>query len=235
MLGLFGKRSQDVGYRTINDIEASISVKRAQKGKLHLRKVVPIVVIDDQPFEPGNNLQNHGYQITHVRDVKTLAEIERYPVILCDLQGVGTQLSEENQGAHLIREIKTHYPDKVVIAYTGIAKNKTMTRVAQQSADYFLKKDADIDQWLTALDQAVDKVTDPVRVWKEFRKRMLDAGLTPLQLAKLESAYVAGLEVDGDKARENLVSAASGLSLTQDLRGVIQGFVASLIFKALVG
>lgn len=241
MLSIFGaifgrpQTGRDSVWKSVNELEPIVRVARARKGQLALRAAAPIVAIDDQAFEPGQNLLNNGYKITHLRDINNVHDVETFPIVLCDLQGVGAQLHADMQGAHLIREIKTHFPAKVVVAYTGIAKNRIMTKQAQSYADTFLKKDADLDEWITALDEAVIRVTDPVIMWKEFRKRMLDAGMTPFQLTQLEHAYVSGFERSGDHARAAVESTAGRLNLSQDIRAIVQGFIASLVFKAHIG
>lgn len=235
MRNLFRAPAKEKEWRSVNDLESSVRLKKNQKGKLELRESVQIAVIDDQPFEPATNLRNNHYNITHINDLQNINEIKGYAIILCDLQGVGAQLHGSLQGAHLIKEIKTHYPEKIVIAYTGGARTSAMARTAQQFADKFLKKDDDLDEWIGSLDDAIDKVADPVYMWKEFRKRLLDFGVTPFQLTKLEDAFVSGYEAGGDGANDNVQQAADGIGLTQDVRAVVQSFVASAIFKILVG
>jgi DNA-binding NarL/FixJ family response regulator len=232
--GVFGKK-ETRAFRSINDIEARVRVALAQRGKLALRSSVPIMVIDDQPFEPAVNLSNNHYVINYREDLTRIEDAKSYPIVLCDLQGVGAQLHSELQGAHLIRELKTHYPEKVVIAYSGIARNAGMARAAQDHADKFLRKDADIDSWIEALDAAILQVSDPVYMWKEFRKRVLDSGMTPFQLAELEDAFVNNLFEGDAKVQTSIGDRVSRLGLQGDLRSIVTGFVSSLIFKALVG
>jgi hypothetical protein len=51
---MFGKKpSPPRRLRAVNEIENDIKVSMAQKGRLALREAVPIVVIDDQAFEPA--------------------------------------------------------------------------------------------------------------------------------------------------------------------------------------
>jgi CheY-like chemotaxis protein len=203
---------------------------------LALREIVPIIVIDDQPFEPGNNLRSNHYNISQLQDLQNVTEVDLHPIVLCDLQGVGAKLHTDLQGAHLIREIKKHFPEKVIIAYTAISKNTNMSKIAQANADLFLKKDAPLEDWIDALDGAIQNVTDPVYMWKKFRKRLLDTGMTPYQLTKLENAFVSGAQSGNTKdVQTSVMTIIDRLGIHHDLRAIIQGFVASLIFKWLVG
>jgi hypothetical protein len=227
------RRKRDTVWESINELDDRIRVNRARRDGLTLRANVPIVVVDDQPFDPANNLRHNHYLINHLSDIQNIDEVKTFPIVLCDLQGVGSKLHAELQGAHLIREIKQHFPEKIVIAYTGIGRNNLMSRAAQQSADTFLKKDADLDEWIDALDGAIRNVTDPVYMWKRFRKRLLDAGMTPFELTRLEDSFVRGATTGRkDDTQQRVLSVVEKLGLQNDLRAVVQGFVSSLIFQA---
>lgn len=235
MFGKLFRSDAPVDWQSINDIEPLIRARKAQTSKLSLRESAPIVVIDDQAFEPAANLRNNHYNINHMSDVQNINQVMSYPIVLCDLQGVAGQLHASLQGAHVIKEIKEHYPQKIVIAYTGGARTSQMARAAQQYADTFLKKDASLDEWIEALDSAIEKVTDPIHMWKQFRKRLLDTGVTPVQLVQLEDAYVRGLNGGKDAVEVNIASVSDRLGLAQDVRVVVQSFIASIIFKLFLG
>ena len=222
-------------FLSVNDIESAVQLKLSQIGKLRLRETVRIAVVDDQHFSAEINLRNNGYRIDTFRDLNSLQALTSYPIILCDLQGVGAELNPELQGAHLIRELKTHYPEKFVVAYTGVGKTSIMSRTAQDYADTFLKKDADLDAWLEVLDQAIGAVTNPIDLWKEFRKRALDSGMTPIQLAEMEDEFVNRFWGGNEAVAEGLLARAMKIGLHKDLRAVVQSLVASLIFKAIIG
>jgi CheY-like chemotaxis protein len=227
---------REPSWLSIDDLDRAIRVRRTQRNMLALREIVPIIVIDDQPFEPGNNLRSNHYNISQLQDLQNVTEVDLHPIVLCDLQGVGAKLHTDLQGAHLIREIKKHFPEKVIIAYTAISKNTNMSKIAQANADLFLKKDAPLEDWIDALDGAIQNVTDPVYMWKKFRKRLLDTGMTPYQLTKLENAFVSGAQSGNTKdVQTSVMTIIDRLGIHHDLRAIIQGFVASLIFKWLVG
>jgi hypothetical protein len=57
--------------------------------------------------------------VTLLGDPSNVDAVVPHNIILCDVQGVGHSLDSKKQGAFLIREIKAHFPDKYVIAYTG--------------------------------------------------------------------------------------------------------------------
>jgi hypothetical protein len=218
--------------KNINDL--SVLVKKTQAGRdLHkLRSQVSICVIDDEPFHALNNLRNNQFSIIELGDVRAVATVSNYPIILCDLRGVGGELNSVDESSHLIKEIKKQYPDKYVIAYTGEANSTTIAKRAKESADLFLKKDASLDQWIEILDQAILLVSDPVEVWKGFRNRLLEAGVPLIDLVGLEHGYVKGIESQGlEPTKRHLNSIINRLDLSGDVRVVAQNFISSIIFK----
>lgn len=230
MFSIFSKSD----WRSISELEPLVQRARAKKNKLEIRATVKILVIDDQPFNAGQNLRNNGYNITHVSDVHSISQAVDYQIVLCDLQGVGTQVHANLQGAHLIKEIKGNYPQKIVFAFTGGATNSLMAKAAERYADKFLKKDADLDDWIEALDSSIDNIIDPVYMWKQFRKHLLDSGVTPFQLTQIEDFYVRSFGGAGGD-RNEIVSLAERIGVQPDVRAVIQGFISSLIFKLIIG
>jgi DNA-binding NarL/FixJ family response regulator len=108
------------------------------------------------------------------------------------------------QGAHLISEIKKNFPQKYVLAYTGGAQGAILERSIQIADDY-LKKDVDIDDWCDHLDNAIEILANPAKIWRQVRHRLLDAGISPYQLAVLEDTFVrnalCGRNVSGAEGR----------------------------------
>lgn len=177
--------------KNLETLESKLKIQRAHHSPRELRAKVSIAVVDDEQFQPLSNLTNHGFQLKHFPDVSDLSVLESYQIILCDLQGVGTFLNPNDQGAHLIRELKTNYAEKYVLSYTGGASNTNLTRLGNQYADSYVKKDADIATWQEKLDAAIFEVTDPVVVWKKFRARLIEKyDLNLLDVIQFENAYV---------------------------------------------
>jgi hypothetical protein len=177
--------------KNLKDLAKKISMQNVNIGQHELRAKVEIAVIDDEHFQPLVNLNNHGFKLIHLPDIAGISLIADYQVVLCDLQGVGRFLNPTDQGAHVIREIKTQFPEKYVLAYTGGAANSGITRLGNQFADSYIKKDADIATWQDKLDRAIEEVSNPVIVWKKFRTRLLDKyDLNLIDVMQFENTYV---------------------------------------------
>lgn len=219
-------------YRQISELEGNQKLGLATKTDRERRALVPIAVVDDQPFKPEHNLRNIGYDIRVIGDIKNLDELVSYNIVLCDLQGVGKLLNESAQGAFIIDELKRNHPEKYVIAYTGGSLDDAITIRAQQVADSFLRKDTDIDEWRDKLDEVISLVSDPVFVWKRQRDALVDADVATLDILRLEDAYVSSIkEGSVSKYRQFIETSRPG----SDLRAIAQSLIASGIFKILVG
>src|SRR5436190_24229097 len=104
------------------------------------RERIPIIVIDDKAFPYLKLLRAHHYNLRKVDDITDVKMVEAYPIVLCDIRGVGRSLSTKFEGAHVIAEIRKHYPSKVIIAFTGQQYDPSYNAYLQQ-ADFTEKKD----------------------------------------------------------------------------------------------
>jgi DNA-binding NarL/FixJ family response regulator len=217
------------------ELLAELKVARSSGPAIEKRPKVDIAVIDDQPFAPFQNLTNHGFRLQRFSDVSTIKQINGYPVVLCDLQGVGKELNKSLQGAHLIKEIKRNYPEKVVIAYTGGSQNANVTKLAFAAADGFLPKDEHIEKWVDSLDEAIGLVTDPIRTWKITRSTLLEHSATVEQVMWLEDAYVGACQGSYEGAQRVLQKSTQSLSLAPLAKGVMENLIASAALKLVFG
>jgi DNA-binding NarL/FixJ family response regulator len=181
-------------------------------------------------FSPMEYLRRHGYDVTHFRDIDSLDSLSRYAIILCDLVGVGSRLSPTQQGAHVIEEIKKHYPEKVVIAYTGGARPDLLGRGIPAS-DYYLPKDANVEQWCESLDNSIRLLGNPVTVWKKLRHRLLDAGVTPYQLAELEDTFVRKVLIGEEFTVPHLETESARLKIPPVAEAVLKHLIFSVTFE----
>ncbi len=176
---------------SIDDLE---KIKKSILIKLphELRKLTKILVIDDKPFTPLENLTSQDYRINWLPDVHGLDECQEYNIILVDLKGTGKRFDAREQGLHLIRELKRRYPDKSIIAYSAGA-SADIVEQAKLEADEFLSKDARIEEWVQVLDASIKSVLDPVENWKKIRDRAIITGVSLFDCALLEHFYIKSL------------------------------------------
>lgn len=219
--------------RSIDEADKDFRVLFPQKSLQDVRRSVRIVVIDDKDFSPLQNLQQHQFSITHLRDLSTIDTIRDYPVVLVDLQGVGRELNPRQQGAHLIREIKANFPEKYVIAYTGGAAPDLLVP-SIEVADRFTQKDTSIEDWCELLDEGTLAVIHPAVVWRKNRTRLLDKGVTPFQLACLEDTLVRSLLANPSAISTNLELMSAKLKLSSDIRTIVNSMISNALFSLIV-
>jgi hypothetical protein len=195
------------------------------------RKDVKMALIDNEPFEYLDDLKFHGFNISYFKDVEAIESMLAYEVILCDIKGVGQKFKSKYEGAHVMKELNLTYPFKTIFAFTGYSYDPTFNSYLS-TVDNVLKKDIDQDEWIEALDLAINLATDPVKRWFKIRNFLLAREVSLFNLTKLEDEYVSILLNKGDLSTFPSKKATKGMP--QDLRAVLQSFTASLIFKLLI-
>ena len=195
------------------------------------RKSVHIAVIDDEKFHPEISLAKNGYNIKVFEDIERIDDVESYQIVLCDLSGVGIKLNSDTQGAHLIKEIKATYPDKVVIAYTAGSPSGEYMQKVIKSSDYYLQKDADLDSWQETLDKSISEVLDPIKSWKKIRKKLLDHNIRLCDLTKLEDAFVKDLSKGGKNYKIQIPQLAKNMKLDKEIIKIISNSLTKTLFN----
>ena len=221
-----------MSYRQISSLEQKRNLAAATENDRTRRKRVPIAIIDDEPFTAQQTLTNHGYDVHPIGDIKSLSEIDNFNIILCDLRGVGQYFDKKNQGAYLIDEIKRNHPEKFVIAYTGGAQSDEMSQRANRASDTFIRKDADVEEWRNKLDDLIDRLCDPVIVWRRQRDALVKNNVATLDILKLEDSFVRTVEIGRPS---HFAERIQRLSLGADARAIAQSLVGSGILWLLTG
>ncbi|TGK87929.1 hypothetical protein EHQ24_01595 [Leptospira noumeaensis] len=193
-----------------------------------LRKNTSIAVIDDEPFISGNNLRDRDFNIKEIGDIKAIQSIASYPVVLCDIKGVGAAFKSEYEGGYIISEIVKYFPHKVVIAYTGERFDPTYNKFFQL-CDFTMKKDSTLDEWADALDQAIKIAVNPINQWIKTRNRLLSMGISSINLIKIENAFVNSVITNENKFHNQKV-----LNILQaDMKQIMLNLIANVITKGI--
>ena len=214
---------------SIEEIDSDLNILFPHKSLQDVRRMVQIAVIDDKDFSPIRNLQQHQFNITHLRDITTIDTIRSYHLVLVDLQGIGRELNPNQQGAHIIREIRAIYPEKYIVAYTGGAPPELLVP-SVETADKFTQKDTSIEDWCELLDEGARTVIHPAVVWRKNRHRLLDKGVTPFQLACLEDTLVRNLLKNPSSLAITMESKSVELNLSSDVRTILSSLIANAVF-----
>src|SRR5262245_36808370 len=217
-------------YKSIDYLNKKLIFTTFSGRIIDKRSKFHIAVIDDEDFTPLENLLRHNYRIIHIRDVHSIDIMRSYHVVLCDLIGVGMNLSSTMQGAHLINEIKKSFPEKIIVAYTGGGRPELL-EPSIQTADYFLKKDASVEEWCQILDKSIEDLANPVTVWKKLRHRLLDAGIAPYQLTELEDNFVTTTLRGEEYSVDKLSHETNRLPISPGAKAVLEHFLVDVGFE----
>ena len=118
-----------------------------------------------------------------------------YPIIIVDVNGVGNKRGS-NGMEFAINYKRTHPLTQIVLisAYfneTGPEK----IQEAEACLDGIFKKGASYDKEMrTILDKCIDRVTDPVHIWRTTRDIMLSNGTPIGKVAYFENQFVSVVE-----------------------------------------
>lgn len=198
------------------------------------KRRVQIAVLDDNPFAPKEALLHHRFLITELGpDIRSLDQVSTYPIIVCDVAGVGRAFGSSLEGAHLVNEIRKTYPDKFLIGYTG-QTHSVATSNALTAADKRMAKDESIEAWIQNLEMGLNQVVNPRNRWIRMRRALLERGVELFDVFKLEQAFIKAVQ---QRKPEVLTDEAGGLGITQEVKDLILKFsataVATLVGKAL--
>lgn len=210
---------------TIKDLNIpSRKIKSASRGRFK------IAIIDDEEFVFLEELRKSGFDITKYDDALDLQMLDSYPIIICDIKGVGRNFKSPMGGAFLIRELKKKYPLKAYATYTGSTYDISINSYLE--GVNIIKKDIEIDDWCVEIDSLIRKISDPKEVWLKIREILLKEEVDLISLANLEDEYVdIILNKNGDF--HNFPSVKKDHGLNPDVRAVVQSLVAGIILNVL--
>lgn len=210
---------------TIKDLNTpSRKIKSASRDRFK------IAIIDDEDFVFLEELRKSGFDIRKYDDALDLQMFDSYPIIICDIKGVGKDFKSPMGGAFLIRELKKKYPLKAYAAYTGSTYDISINNYLEGVS--IIKKDIEIDDWCIEINNLIRNISDPKEVWLKIRDILLKEEVDLISLANLEDEYVdIILNKNGDF--HNFPSAKKENTLNPDVRAVVQSLVAGIILNTL--
>lgn len=166
-------------------------------------------------------MENLGFKITEFPDISRLEIIADYPVIICDIKGVGKSFGADSEGAFLIHEIKRKYPDKYIIAYSTASFGIKDTKFLKK-ADVSLQKETTTEQWSEVLEKALEEVSNPKIRWIKIRQSLLDYNIELSDLMILEQSYIRSVlynninEMPSNSELENILDSEIMIDIIKD-------------------
>ncbi|EHU9754481.1 hypothetical protein KZ559_004224 [Escherichia coli] len=119
------------------------------------KNTTKILFIDDEVrFKVVKILQKAGWVHTKlIKDADSIdqVEIREAKIIFVDIQGVGLEITPNEEGLGLALALKTKYPEKKIIIYSAEQTGDRFHK-ALREVDDFLPKDADPYQFQTIVE-----------------------------------------------------------------------------------
>lgn len=199
MLGMiFKKNATKYVYQKLYSI-SSLKERRISSDIKIDRKNLKICVVDDEGFDL-EKVRALGYiQVERKLKFENIDDYEKYNIILCDIEGVGSELDSVRQGLAVAEQIKFVYPEKIVLIYSG--KNVESYGNMPTNIDGFLSKVESTTELVKKLDEYYKESIDPITVWEKTRQQMLNAGIATKTIALVEDRYCSSLSEKEDFLR----------------------------------
>ena len=187
----------------ISDLNGDYLLKQISLSKL--KRETDILIIDDEDFPLLDDLKRHEFNIEYKSDITTLKDVEPYPIVLCDIHGIGKFLGSDKEGAYLVAKIKEKYPSKIVISYTADTTSPSIQKYLHY-ADNVIPKGTSIEDWAALLTESVKNIANPVTMWKKIQRDLLNANVSTRDVALLEDKYVKAIKTGKYESLEKLNS-----------------------------
>ena len=197
-------------YKQINDLKPDycndIFKNNAQTEVINN---INILIIDDQEFDYLDTLKHTFPNIQQMKSIANLAVVQGFQIVLCDINGVWNGKDPVLQGAALIEEIKANYPMKFVVAYTAASYDPNVHKHLKKADDYIGKSDLNVSQWRSKLIEYSVNLANPKFQWERISRRLQDAKVPTIDIARLESNYVKAINSGKTASIEKLAKKSS--------------------------
>lgn len=179
-------------YRKLSDLNGESILK--EQSISNLKRITKILVIDDNDFPFLEALRKYEFSIEQKYDLTHLSDVAEFNVILCDIRGVGKFLESDFEGANLIKELKTKYSNKTLIAYTANDYDATFQKYLNYADGIVPKGSYGLEDWVALLEKTLLENADPIKQWEKTRDALLDADVSTVDVARYESQYVKAIK-----------------------------------------
>jgi len=198
------------------------------QNKAKSRSLMDIAIIDDEKFKDFEALRKSSFKVTELGDISDIRSVSEYSIVICDIKGVGKSFQTKYGAGHVISEIRQRYPDKYIIVYSGSPVDPTYKRFLDK-CDVSVRKNADVTEWINALDVAIEEMANPIKRWKRLRTIFLDNGMELYDVFVFEQAYIKAFRKNNPKILETAMKNNSLLDKEELLN---EGAKALIVFAA---
>lgn len=187
-----------------------------------------ILIIDDEGFPLLEDFRDEGYSIRCVKHFEDLSTASEYPIVICDIKGVGTQYDPYKGGSFVLRELKKKYPFKQYAAYSGFEYDLGVMKDLKDVL--IIPKTTDAETWRSNFDELIKRASDPIANWKTIRTYLLGKDVPLIDVLKIESMFVCAF-LNKDEKMKDFPNKKDFPNLSQDIRAIINNMVATCVLK----
>jgi len=162
------------------------------------RKSYSIAIIDDERELPIIKILKKHFTILHLRDIDSINDIQKFDIVICDINDVGKVFNSKYGGAIIVKEILNNYPQKYVIISSGSVFEVDYNEYFKM-ADSFIKKGADSSEWINVLDKAISTLNEPYFLWERTRQFLIHKKVNTSIVNKIEQSYIKSIEKKDSK------------------------------------
>lgn len=199
---------------------------------IDIKSKIPILIIDDQGFEHTERLRDEGYNIKCIENINDLKAASEYPIVICDIKGVGTQYDVDKGGLVVVKKLKKKYPFKQYAVYSG--SDYQLEELNGLEGVSHIPKSTDYNTWMSYLDDLIESAASPIENWKTIRTFMLDKDVSLFEVFKMENSYVYTYLNNRSNIRF-FPDKKEFPNINDDIRSVINGVISAVISKIIIG
>lgn len=175
--------------KSINDL---VDIKITSNLEID-RKMVKILVIDDEGFLQKESLNKLGYKDIDVKfESGNMEDYKAYDIIFCDINGVANDIDPYFQGAALAKKIKEIYPDKFVVIFSALDQSLDFYPY-YSSVDDTIIKNLTGNKLSDKIDEYIETINNPKYKWESIKKLLESNGISTYDISVFEDYYVSSI------------------------------------------
>ena len=216
-------------YFTIGKPEDIRDLRAISSNTSVSRNEIPIAVVDNEEFEWEDELRRCNFFINQYEDVSSIRDLSEYPIVLCDIDGVGQNFGSDYEGAYIIKELKRRYPNKIIVAYSAYSFKPDYNEYFEM-ADFYFDKDRGFDKWEESLDESIRLATDPIEQWKKIRNFLISQEVPLYTIFKLEQGYIESVKSGSEN---ELIDKIESSDMPEEVKNSINNVASAAFFSLL--
>lgn len=176
----FRKKGLDE-YKTIDSIK-----QKLVPISYELRQNINICIIDDKKYK-CDGLVKLGYTSIDIDDkARNIDEYSNYHIILCDISGIASDISNKEEGLALAKELQKVYPFTEIFLFTG----QNVQNYGKADGIPLIKKPKTNSELSTYFDECLKKFVNPQYLWNKLFKYLIANNVGAKDLVVIEDNFV---------------------------------------------